>query len=240
MSERKSYHRVILKISGESLCTPGGWGIDRERIESVAALIASAAGADRQLGVVVGAGNLVRGRHLADISAIEPATADHMGMLATVMNAVALRDALVAAGRPASALSAVPVGGICEAFSRRRAIELLEAGQVVVFGGGTGSPFVTTDMAAALRACEVSAEAVFKATKVDGVYDSDPETHPDAVRYEHLGYRQVLQDRLGVMDLAAVGMCMEKSVPVLVFRLDAEGRLDAALRGEPVGTLVSD
>lgn len=240
MTDRTAYKRVLLKVSGESLCSPGGGGIQADALADVAGQIADIAKTGVQLGVVTGGGNLIRGRDLAHVTDVQPATAHQMGMLATLANALALRDALTAAGLRARAMSAIPVGGVCETFSRWRAIELIEKGRVVVFGGGTGSPFVTTDMCAAIRAREIDAEVVLKATKVDGVFDSDPNENPNAKKYDRLTYAKVLADRLGVMDLAAVGMCMEQKIPVLVFQLSSPGALAGAVRGENVGTLISD
>ncbi len=254
MPENLRYRRVLLKLSGEALCSrPSGSALDgpeeecgearvlrQEALAFVAEEIAAARTAGAQIGVVVGAGNLLRGRSISDIREIPQATADQMGMLATVMNALALREVLDARGVPAVALSALPMGALCEMSSPRTAIAHLEAGRVVVFGGGTGNPFCTTDLAAALRACEISAHAVLKATKVDGVYDSDPIKNPAAKRYERLTYADALAQRLKVMDLSAVGMCMDNNVPVLVFRFAAKGNLARAVAGEPVGTLITD
>jgi uridylate kinase len=240
MSDRAPYRRVVVKVSGESFCGPGAAGIQPEALTALAEELQAARGAGAQLAVVVGAGNFVRGRQLADRAGITRPTGDDMGMLCTVVNALALRDALTARGLPAAAMSAVPVGALCDPFDRRRAIRRLAAGDVVVFAGGTGCPFFTTDMCAALRAAETGADAVLKATKVDGVFDSDPHANPDARKYERLAYRQVLADRLGVMDLPAVALCMENHIPVLVFRLAERGNLARAVAGEAVGTLIAD
>ena len=234
------YRRVVLKISGESLCSPGGSGIDPAAMGAVTEEIASVAKGAAQLGLVVGAGNFIRGRDLAAATCVRRATADSMGMLATLVNGLALRDALADAGIETRVMSAIPAGTICETFSRDRAVEHLSAGRVVLFAGGTGSPFFTTDMAAALRACEIGAQIVLKATKVDGVYDSDPMSNPAARKYDRLTYGQVLADRLGVMDLAAVGMCMDNHVPVLVFQFSKPGNLARAMGGQDVGTLITD
>ena len=240
MTERPRYKRVLLKVTGESFCDAGGAGVDVSSVSALAGQIAAVARDGVQLGVVTGGGNLVRGRDLAAGPGIQRATADHMGMLATVINALALRDALAAAGAPARAISAIPTGGLCEDFALWRALEHLQRDRVVVFGGGTGSPFVTTDMCAALRACEIGAEVVLKATNVPGVFDSDPEKNPRATKYDTLTYQKVLSDRLGVMDLAAVGLCMEQRIPVLVFQMSAPGALARAVSGENVGTMISD
>jgi len=240
MAEPPQYRRVVLKISGESLCSPGGSGIDPAAMGAVTEEIASVAQGAAQLGLVVGAGNFIRGRDLAAATCVRRATADSMGMLATLVNGLALRDALADAGIESRVMSAIPAGTICETFSRDRAVEHLGAGRVVLFAGGTGSPFFTTDMAAALRACEIGAQIVLKATKVDGVYDSDPMSNPAARKYDRLTYGQVLTDRLGVMDLAAVGMCMDNHIPVLVFQFSQPGNLARAMGGQDIGTLITD
>ncbi len=239
MSGALRYKRVVLKISGEAFCLPGQTGIDAGALASAVDEILPVVEMGVQMGIVVGAGNFVRGRDLADDPTIGRVTADTMGMLATVINALALRDALAARGVAAEVLGAIPMAPVCEGFVARRAAAYLEAGRVVVLAAGTGSPFFTTDTCAALRALELGAEAVLKATKVDGVFDADPAVNPDATRYDRLTYEQVLADKLGVMDLTAVSMCMEGGVPVVVFQLSKPGNLAAAVRGEAVGTLVT-
>ena len=238
MGGEAAYRRVLLKVSGEAFCAPGGWGIEPAALEALVGELAVAREMGVQLAIVPGGGNFLRGRVLAQGGAIDRPTADAMGMLATVMNALALADALEAGGIPARATSAVAMGGMCEHFDRRRVIEHLEAGRVVLLGGGTGQPFFTTDTCAALRACQLGADALFKATKVDGVFEADPATHPQAAKFERLSYGEVLSRQLGVMDLAAVSLCMESRIPVVVFKLDKPGNLAAAMRGEPVGTQV--
>jgi uridylate kinase len=238
MATGEPYRRVVLKLSGEALCASGGCGIDPEAIERLAGELKAAHEVGSQIGLVVGGGNFLRGRTLA-AEWLDRAVADSMGMLATVMNALALAEALKAAGVDAVATSAVPVGPVCETIRRERVIEHLEAGRVVLLGGGTGQPFFTTDSGAALRACQIGADAVLKATKVDGVFDSDPVAHPDARRFDRLSYGDVLARRLGVMDLAAVSLCMEAAIPVIVFNMTRPGALAAAVRGESVGTVIS-
>lgn len=240
MSDQIQYKRVLVKLSGESLCAGGAWGIDRSAVEAVVGEIAAVVGMGVQVGLVVGAGNLVRGRDLSDNPHITRTTADSMGMLATVMNALALRDALQGASMGACVLSATDMGAFCSRFTRGRAASELDAGRIVLMAGGTGNPFFTTDTCAALRALEIGAEVLLKATKVDGVFDCDPIENPDARRYGHLTYEKVLADRLGVMDLTAVSMCMENKLPIIVFQLSKSGSLAAAVRGESIGTMVTE
>jgi len=239
MASTPPYRRVLVKVSGEALGPPGGTGVDPSRTVALADALAALPAAGVQPAVVVGGGNFLRGRDLAGAAFIRRATADGMGMLATVMNALALADALAHRGAPARVLSAIPARGFCEAYDRDRADRLLGDGHVVLLAGGTGSPFFTTDTCAALRACELGADVLLKATQVDGVYDADPSTRPDAARFDRLTYAEVLARRLGVMDLAAVALCMENDIPVVVFRLDDGAGLAAAVAGEPVGTIIS-
>lgn len=242
MANKARYNRVLIKLSGQSLCPPGGSGIDPSAAASVADEIAGVRQMGVQVALVVGGGNFIRGEAFVGAGAgdlIHRATADHMGMLATAINALALRDVLESRGLDAVAASAIGLEGLCETFDRRRAIRHLAGGRIVVLAAGTGSPFFTTDTCAALRAAELDAEVLLKATKVDGVYDADPARNPDAKRYERLSYRQVLADRLGVMDLTAIAMCMDSGLPIIVFNLFASGSLARAVRGEAVGTLVT-
>ena len=239
MADKAKYKRVVLKISGQSLCRPGGSGIDPPALASLADELAPVVQTGLQVGLVVGGGNILRGRQLAANAPIQRVTADHMGMLATVINALALRDSLAGRGMPACVLGAIEMTAVCEPFTRRRALEHLEAGRLVILAGGTGSPFFTTDTCAALRASELEAELLLKATKVDGVFDADPLTHPEAKKFDRLTYGEVLARQLGVMDLAAVSLCMESRIPVIVFRMATAGGLAAAIRGEPVGTIIS-
>ncbi len=238
MSHEAKYKRVLVKLSGESLVGADGAPIDAAAAWAVADEIAPVVGMDVQVAIVIGGGNLIRGRHLRDNPHIQRPTADAMGMFATVVNALALRDTLESHRIPARVMSARPMGTACETFARDVAIRHLNAGRVVVLAGGTGNPFFTTDTCASLRALEIGAEAVLKATNVDGVYDSDPVTNADAKRYERLTYQQVLADQLGVMDLTAVSMCMENNLPIVVFKFAEAGNLAKAVRGMDVGTTV--
>ena len=229
----------MIKVSGEALCPPGGFGIDPSAIEAFITELLPVCEMGVQIGLVVGGGNIFRGKKLTDTGIIERPTADAMGMLATVMNALALGDALIGRGVKADIMSARPTAGVCETFSRRQAIEHLEAGRVVILAGGTGNPFFTTDTCAALRACEIGAEVLLKATKVDGVFDADPADNPDAKKFDRITYGDVLTRQLGVMDVSAISMCMESGIPVIVFRMDKPGNLASAMAGEKVGTVIS-
>ncbi len=240
MSSKPRYQRVLLKVSGEGMCQPGGFGVDNEAVSSLVKEIIPLTEMGVQLALVVGGGNFLRGRDLTDSPYIKRVTADYMGMLATVMNALALRDALEQSGLPARVLSAIPMLQVCEAFSHRQALAHLEKGRVILLAGGTGSPFFTTDMCAALRANEIGADVLMKATKVDGVFDADPVTCPDAKKYDRLTYQKFLADRLGLMDLTAVSMCMQNHIPIMVFQLSIPGNLLQAVCGEPVGTIVNE
>ena len=239
MAAEAKYRRVLLKISGERLCSPGGFGIEAEALGALVGTLGPLKELGVQAGVVVGAGNFVRGRDLAGSAHSRPITADYMGMVATVINALALADALQARGQDAVVLSAGEMSPACEPFAPDRAIEHLEQGRLLVLAGGTGSPFFTTDTCASLRARQIGAEVLLKATKVDGVFEADPVTSPGARKYERLSYEKVLADRLGVMDAAAVAMCMDAGLPIVVFVLARPGNLAAAIRGEAVGTIIS-
>ena len=232
------FKRVLLKISGEGLCRTGGFGIDGEELKRIGAEVRSVHELGCEVAVVVGGGNIFRGAGLAQ-SGIDRVTGDHMGMLATVMNALALQDALESIGTDARVMSAVSVHDVCEDYIRRRAIRHLEKGRVVVCAGGTGNPFFTTDTAAALRAIEVGADIVLKATKVDGVYSADPAKHPEATFYDALSYDQVIEDKLGVMDTNAIVLCRDQGMPIRVFNVYQEGNLMRLVQGESIGTLVS-
>jgi uridylate kinase len=234
------YHRVLLKISGEAFCQAGSFGIDAAALDAIVQELSPLVRQKVQVGLVIGGGNFLRGRQLGNIQAIQRATADSMGMLATVMNGLALQDAMESSGLPGRVLSAVPTGGMCEPYIRRRAIRHLEKGRVVILAGGTGNPFFTTDTCAALRASELRTDVLMKATKVDGIFEADPLTHPDARKFDRLSYGEVLSRQLGVMDLAAISLCMESKIPVLVFRLGNPGNLSRAVAGEAVGTIISD
>jgi uridylate kinase len=231
------YRRVLLKLSGEGFCREGAGGLDPERTRAIAEDLVMLARHGVELAVVVGGGNIVRGSELSR-RGTNRATADYMGMLATVINALALQDAVEALGVETRALSAIAMEEVCEPFVRRRAIRHLEKGRIVILAGGTGNPYFTTDTTAALRATEVGAEVLLKATKVDGVYSADPFRDPTAVRYERLTYREILEKDLAVMDRAAVALCMENALPVLVFNMMKPGNVERAVRGEPIGTLV--
>jgi uridylate kinase len=236
--ETLKYHRVLLKLSGESLGNDKGDGIDTKCAKEIALRVRGI----RELGVdtaiVIGAGNLWRGREGLE-SGMDRATADYMGMLATVMNALALMDALESVGVVTRVQSAIEMRAVAEPYIRRRAIRHLEKGRVVVFGGGTGNPYFSTDTAAALRAMEINADVLIKATKVDGIYDSDPKTNKAARKFDTLTYLEMLNRKLEVMDNTAVSLCMENKLPILVLNLWEEGVLTRALLGEKLGTLVS-
>ncbi|MBU0510636.1 MAG: UMP kinase [Chloroflexi bacterium] len=238
MEKELKYKRILLKLGGESLAELDGFGIDPLRVEDVAKHIGEIAELDIQLSIVIGAGNLWRGSRGLE-RGMDRATADYMGMLATVMNAMALMDALERAGIVTRVQSAIEMRAVAEPYIRRRAIRHLEKGRVVIFGGGTGNPYFSTDTAAALRATEIGADVVIKATKVDGVYDSDPMVNPDAIRFDHLTYIETLNRRLAVMDSTAISLCMDNHMPILVLNLWETGALRGALYGEPVGTLIS-
>ncbi len=226
-----------MKVSGEALASPQGFGIDPHRADTVAEKIASVHALEIEVGVVVGAGNLWRGRDgLAH--GMDRATADHMGMLATVMNALALADALERQGVTTRVQTAIEMRAVAEPYIRLRAMRHLDKGRVVVFGGGTGNPYFTTDTAAALRATEIGAELLIKATQVDGVYNADPETNPDAKRFDRLNYLEALNMQVGVMDSTAITLCMDNDLPIIVLRLSDADVLRRAVLGEPVGTLV--
>ena len=237
MSELK-YSRILLKLSGEALSGSTGFGIDVSETEAIASRIKEIHEMGVEVAVVIGAGNIWRGKQGLD-HGMDRATADHMGMLATVMNAMALMDALERAGVYTRVQSAIEMRAVAEPYIRRRAIRHLEKGRVVIFSAGTGNPYFSTDTAAALRAMEIDADVVIKATKVDGVYDDDPKKNPDAKKFDRLKYIEVLNRRLAVMDSTAVSLCMENELPILVLNLWDSQALRRALNGEKVGTLVS-
>jgi uridylate kinase len=237
MENEPIYKRILLKLSGESLAGPDGFGIDPLRAEDVAQRVAEIAEMKIEIALVIGAGNLWRGRRGLE-RGMDRATADYMGMLATVMNAMALMDALERGGIMTRVQSAIEMRAVAEPYIRRRAIRHLEKGRVVIFGGGTGNPYFSTDTAAALRATEIGADVVIKATKVDGVYDSDPMKNPNAVRFDRLTHIETLNRRLEVMDSTAISLCMDNQMPILVLNLWEPGVLRRALFGESVGTLV--
>jgi len=232
------YKRVLLKISGESLCTEGGFGIDPAELENIANDCKAVADTGVELGIVVGGGNFIRGATFSNTGHIPRATADYMGMLGTVLNAVALQEMLEKLGQATRVLSAIPIEKVCEPFIRRRAIRHMEKGRVVVFAAGTGNPFFTTDTGAAQRAVEIGAEILLKATKVDGVYSADPKKDPNAKFLPEVSFDRVLSDKLKVMDMTAFAMCREHSLPVVIFNMKTPGNIARVVRGEEVGTRI--
>ncbi len=235
----KPYQRVLLKLSGEALMGDLAYGIDPAIVDAIAQEIAGVIEQGIQLAIVVGGGNIFRGVKGAS-AGMDRATADYIGMIATVMNAMTLQDALERVDVPTRVQTAISMQELAEPYIRRRAIRHLEKGRVVIFGGGSGNPFFTTDTAAALRAAEISAEVLFKATKVDGVYDSDPATNPDAKRYNSLTYSHVLAKDLKVMDGTAIALCKDNNIPIMVFNLSVRGNINRAMMGEPIGTIVGE
>jgi len=233
------YKRILVKLSGEALMGVSDYGIDPVFLKRLAAEIASVRNAGIEVALVVGGGNLFRGAGLAR-AGMDRVTADQMGMLATVMNSLALQDALESIGLHVRVMSAIRINEVCEDYIRRRAVRHLEKGRVTIFAAGTGNPFFTTDTAASLRAIEIDAQILLKATKVDGVYDADPAADPRARRYERLRYDQVLDDRLNVMDATAIVLCRDHDLPMRVFNLNQADALVRAARGEDVGTLVTN
>ncbi|NJK46998.1 UMP kinase [Candidatus Gracilibacteria bacterium] len=232
-----TYHRVLLKLSGEALMGNLGYGIDPKVVADIAQEISDVVRLGTQIAIVVGGGNIFRGVKAA-AAGMDRATADYVGMIATVMNAMTLQDALEQIEIPTRVLTAIAMQEVAEPYIRRRAMRHLEKGRVVIFGAGSGNPFFTTDTAAALRAAEINAEVVFKATKVDGVYDSDPHINPNARRYRSLNYGHVLTHDLRVMDGTAIALCKENNIPIVVFDLSVNGNIIRAVKGEPVGTIV--
>ncbi len=238
MSRKKLvFRRILLKLSGEALMGEGDYGIDPDTILRVAGEIYDLAEQGVEIGLVIGGGNIFRGAGLAQ-GGIDRVTGDHMGMLATVINALAMQDALEKLGSQCRVMSALKINQVSEDYIRRRAVRHLEKGRIVLFAAGTGNPFFTTDSAASLRAIEIGAEIMLKATKVDGIYDSDPMKNPDAVRYESLSYDEAIVKKLGVMDTTALVLCRDQNVPVRVFNLFEPGNLLRVVQGEAIGTLV--
>ena len=231
------YRRILLKLSGEALLGEADYGIDPEVLRRLAMEIIEVQNLGVQVAVVIGGGNIFRGAGLAR-RGMDRVTGDHMGMLATVMNALAMQDALESLGAHARVMSALLIHEVCEDYIRRRAIRHLEKGRVVLFASGTGNPFFTTDSAATLRGIEIGADVLLKATKVNGIYDADPMTHPSAVRYQRISFDQVLNDRLNVMDATAIVMCRDNNLPLQVFNLHNAGDLMRIVNGEDVGTVV--
>jgi len=232
------YHRILLKLSGEALSTGPGMGIDPKAAKEIADRVRDVREMGVDVAIVIGGGNFWRGRIGLELG-MDQATADYIGMLATVMNALALMDALESKGVITRVQTAITMQSVAEPYIRRRAIRHLEKARVVIFGGGTGNPYFSTDTAAALRAMEIDADVLIKATKVDGVYDCDPKTHPDAVRFDRMTYIDFLNRRLGVMDSTAISLCMDNKLPIVVLNLWDKSALRRLLLGEPVGTLVS-
>ena len=235
---RPHYRRILLKLSGEALLGSRQYGVDPGFCAFIAAQVAEVHALGVEIGIVVGGGNIFRGLAAA-AKGMDRATGDYIGMLATVMNALALQDALEKAGVQTRVMSAIGMDEIAEPYIRRRAVRHLEKGRVIILAAGTGNPYFTTDTAAALRAVEIGAEIILKATKVDGVYDSDPVTNPSARRYERLTYSQVLAQRLGVLDATAVSLCMENDTPIVVFDLNRPQNITRVASGELVGTLIT-
>lgn len=232
------YKRIMLKLSGEALLGKREYGVDPEMAQRLAKEIKTLVSAGVEVGVVVGGGNIFRG-YAASTRGMDRATGDYMGMLATVMNALAMQDAIEKEEVPTRVLSAISIPQIAEPYIRRKAIRHLEKGRVVIFAAGTGDPYFTTDTAAALRACEIHAEVLMKATKVDGVYDKDPATHEDAVRYEQVSFQEALEKDLRVLDASAMALCRDNNLPIVVFNLFTHDNIQRVVAGEPVGTVIS-
>ncbi|MBL4567087.1 MAG: UMP kinase [Porticoccus sp.] len=235
----KKYKRILLKLSGEELMGSEGFGIDPKVLDRMALEIGQLVGIGVQVGLVIGGGNLFRGAAL-NAAGMERVTGDHMGMLATMMNGLAMRDALDRNNISAHVMSAIPMSGVMEHYDRRKATRYLDSGDVVIFSAGTGNPFFTTDSAACLRGIEIDAEIVLKATKVDGVYSADPMKDPSATMYSHLTYDEVLEKKLGVMDLTAICLCREQDMPLRVFRMSKPGALLSIVVGGDEGTLIEE
>ena len=234
-----AYQRVLLKLSGEVLAGEEGFGIDPAKATQLAGEVKSIHDLGIDIGLVIGAGNIFRGMQAA-AKGMQRVTGDYLGMLATIMNAVCVQDALENLGSVTRTLSAITVAQIAEPYIRRRAIRHLEKGRIVVMAGGTGNPYFTTDTAAALRATELGAEVLIKGTKVDGVYDKDPVIHSDAVKYDRVSYAEAIQKELRIMDMTAISLCKENSLPIKVFNINRSGDLKKLILGEPIGTLVGD
>ena len=234
-----AYQRVLLKLSGEVLAGEEGFGIDPAKATQLAVEVKSIHDLGIDIGLVIGAGNIFRGMQAA-AKGMQRVTGDYLGMLATIMNAICVQDALENLGTVTRTLSAITVAQIAEPYIRRRAIRHLEKGRVVVVAGGTGNPYFTTDTAAALRATELGAEVLIKGTKVDGVYDKDPLVHSDAIKYDRVSYTEAIQKELRIMDMTAISLCKENSLPIKVFNINRNGDLKKLILGEPIGTLVGD
>ncbi len=237
-TERPARRRVLLKLSGEALMGEAEYGIDPGVVRNIAMQVAEAKDDDNEIAIVVGGGNIFRGL-AASARGMDRSTGDYMGMLATVMNGLAIQDALEQAGCPTRVMSAIAMNEIAEPYIRRRAVRHLEKGRVVVMAAGTGNPYFTTDTAATLRAVEIHAHVILKATRVDGVYDADPEKHPGAQRYSRIGYTELLSNRLQALDATAVSLAMDNEMPIVVFDMTVPGNIARAVRGEDIGTLIS-
>jgi uridylate kinase len=235
---RPAYKRILLKLSGEALMGEQTYGIDPAVATQIAKDVAEIQGIGVETAIVIGGGNIFRGV-AASARGMDRATADYMGMLATVINALALQDALEQQNVVTRVVTAIEMRAVAEPFIRRRAIRHLEKGRVVVFGAGTGNPYFSTDTAAALRAMEIKADVIMKATKVDGIYDADPMVNPDATRFDTISYLQVLKQGLKVMDATAISLCMDNKLPIVVFNLKTPGNIKRAMTGEPIGSLVT-
>ncbi len=235
---QSKYKRVLLKLSGQSFCEQGGFGIDGGQLESIASRIYEISKSGPQVAVVVGAGNFIRGQKFSEKTLIPRNTADYMGMLTTIINACALQESLEKMGATTRVMSAIEVEAMCEPFILRRAMRHFEQGRIVILAGGTGNPFFTTDTCAALRAAELQADLLIKATKVDGVYSDDPEKNPKADFYKKLSYQEVFEKNLRVMDLSAVSLCKDNKIPIIVLNIFKKGNITKAINGEPVGTMI--
>jgi uridylate kinase len=231
-------NRVLLKLSGEAFCRPGGFGIDTKELGIIANEIGDALKAGAQIAVVVGGGNIIRGAELAQSGDIQQATADYMGMLGTVMNGAALKEKLDSIGISSRVMSALDIRAVAEPFIRHRAIRHLEKGRVIILAAGTGNPFFTTDTCAALRATELDCDLLIKATKVDGVYSADPNKDPNATRYSELTFEEAINKKLAIMDMTALAMCQERKIPVLVFDFKIPGNIRRVIEGHEIGTLL--
>ncbi len=236
---KAGYKRILLKLSGESFCRPAGSGIDGDVLARVAERISEICKLGPEVAIVVGAGNFLRGKNFSQTTGIPRNTADYMGMLATIINACALQEMLEKRGQVTRVLSAIQVAAMCEPFIRRRALRHLEQGRVVILAGGTGNPFFTTDTCAALRASELEAQLLIKATKVEGVYSEDPQSNPDAELFQRLSYGDVLRKNLRIMDHAAISLCRENNIAIIVLNIFKEGNITKAILGRQVGTLIS-
>jgi uridylate kinase len=235
----RPFGRILLKLSAEAFCAPGGFGVDPDELAVIAGEVQSAAHDGAELAVVVGGGNIIRGAQLAEAGHIQRATADYMGMLGTVINALALKEKLLSLGLDSRVMSAIEIRAVAESFVRGRALRHMEKGRVVILAAGTGNPFFSTDTCAALRATELDCDIILKATKVDGVYTADPRKDPKAKRYDTITFAEAIRQNLKVMDQTALTMCLEHNIPVLVFDFKKAGNIRRAIRGERIGTLVS-